>query len=79
MGLKKEKYLYIERKDGWYVKVRALNIRLKKKGKEKVSYDITDPTRYVLTGIKTRRLPFKAQILKEDDVPPDVRKLLYYI
>ncbi len=71
--LKHGKYIYVERKDGWYVRVRVLNIRLKKKDKEKISYDITDPTRYVVVGPKTKVLPLKAQVLKEDDLPEEVR------
>ncbi len=74
MALKHGKYIYIQRNDGWFVKARVLNIRLKKKGKEKISYDITDPTRYIIIGPKTKRVPFNAQILKEDDIPEEVRR-----
>lgn len=79
MGTKHGKYIYIERKDGWYIKVRVLNIRLKKKGKEKITFDTTDPTRYIVVGSKTRNPPIRAQIMKEDDVPEEVRKSIYGI
>jgi len=80
MGLKHGKYAYIERKDGWYIKVRLLNIRLKKKGKkEKYSFDINDPTKYIIEGTKTKKPPYKAQIIKEDDLPEEVQKIIYSI
>lgn len=80
MGLKHGKYIYIERKDGWFVKVRVLNIRLKKKGKkEKYSFDINDPEKYIVLPVKTRNPPFTAQIINEDDVPDEVKKALYQI
>ncbi|ABN70405.1 hypothetical protein Smar_1314 [Staphylothermus marinus F1] len=80
MGLKHGKYIYVERKDGWYVKVRVLNIRLKKKDKkEKYSFDINDPEKYLVLQVKTRKPPFKAQIMREDDVPDEVKKALYQV
>ena len=79
MGVKHGKYIYIERKDGWYVKVRVLNIRLRKKGKEKFTFDINDPSKYIVLNSKTRNPPFKADILKEEDVPPEIQKKLYTI
>ncbi len=79
MGGKHGKYIYILRKDGWYVKVRVLNIRLKKKGKKEETFDINDPTRYIVVGPKTREAPISYYILKEDDVPDEVRKKLYMV
>ncbi len=75
MGLKHGKYIYVERKDGWFVKVRVLNIRFKKTGKsEKYSFDINDPTRYIVLSVKTRNPPHKAIIVREDDLPEQIRK-----
>jgi hypothetical protein len=80
MGLKHGKYIYVERKDGWYIKIRVLNIRLKKSGKkEKYSFDINDPSKYVVLPVKTKRPPIKAQIMKEEDIPEEVRIQLYRI
>ncbi len=79
MGAKHGKYIYIQRRDGWYVKVRVLNIRLKKKGKEKFSFDINDPEKYIVVKTKTRNPPFNAEILKEEDIPLEVQKKIYRI
>ena len=77
MGLKHGKYIYVERSDGWYVKVRVLNIRFKKKGKsEKYSFDINDPTRYVVLSVKVKNPPHKAIIVKEEDLPEPVKSMV---
>jgi hypothetical protein len=73
MGLKHGKYIYVRRSDGWYVKVRVLGIRFKK-GEE--GADINDPSRYVVTLVKTRKPPYKAIIVREDDIPGSVRELV---
>lgn len=74
MGLKHGKYIYVKRKDGWYVKVRVLNIRFKKKGKsEKYSFDINNPEKYIVLPVKSRKPPIKAQIVNEEDLPETIR------
>jgi len=77
MGLKHGKYIYVERSDGWYVKVRVLGIRFKKKMEKEV--DINDPSRYIVTNYKTKHPPINAIIVKEADLPEDVRKALHSI
>jgi len=77
MGLKHGKYIYVERSDGWYVKVRVLGFRFKKKTEKEV--DINDPSRYIITGYKTLNPPINAIIVKEADLPEEVRKALYSI
>ncbi len=77
MTLKHGKYIYIARKDGWYVKVRVLNIRLKKKEKKEYSYDINDASRYIVVGPKVKKVPFKAQVLREEDIPDEIREQTY--
>lgn len=73
MGLKHGKYVYVERKDGFYVKVRVLNIRFKKSGKkERYSFDINDVSKYIVLPVKTRARPLKAEIVKVDDLPKPV-------
>ncbi len=77
MGLKHGKYIYVKRSDGWYVKVRVLGIRFKKKSEETV--DINDPSRYIVLPVKTKEPPRKAIIVREEDIPEVVRKALWTI
>ncbi|MET1159984.1 MAG: DUF5622 domain-containing protein [Thermoprotei archaeon] len=79
MGLKHGKYVYVKRSDGWYVKVRVLNIRFKKTGKPGYEFDINDPTKYIVLPVKTREPPIKARIVNAEDLPEEVRKLVYEI
>ncbi len=68
MGGKHGKYAYVLRNDGWYVKVRVL------KGREQ-----GDPEKYIVVGPKTRKPPATYPVLREDDLPEDVRRQLYGI
>lgn len=77
LGLKHGKYIYVRRSDGWYVKVRILGIRFKKKSEENI--DINDPNRYIVLPVKTREPPQKAVIVREENIPEVVRKTLWRI
>ena len=68
MGGKHGKYAYVLRNDGWYVKVRVLKSR-----------NETDPSRYVVIGPKRRDAPVTYPVLREDEVPEEVRKQLYTV
>ncbi len=68
MGGKHGKYIYVERKDGWYVKVRALKSR-----------DTNDPSKYIVVGPKTRKPPLTYKVLKEEELPDEVKPLLYQV
>jgi len=68
MSGKHGKYAYVEREDGWYVKVRVF----KNKAED-------DPERYLPVGPKVRSPPFTFQILKEKDLPEETREKLYQI
>ncbi|MCD6489018.1 MAG: DUF5622 domain-containing protein [Desulfurococcales archaeon] len=68
MSGKHGKYVYVERSDGWYVKVRVLKSR-----------DATDPTRYIVVGPKTKNPPLTYKVLKEEELPDDVKPELYKI
>ncbi|HDI02416.1 MAG TPA: cren protein [Ignisphaera sp.] len=68
MALKHKKYIYVRRSDGWYVKVRVLKSR---------SED--DPSRYIVVGPKVREAPATAQIIREEQLPDDVKKKLYEV
>lgn len=74
MGLKHGKYIYVKRSDGWYVKVRVLNIRFGKKQEEGI--DVNNPTRYIVTGFKTKVPPITAIVISEDALPQPVRSLI---
>ncbi len=63
MGGKRGKYAYVERDDGWFVRIRVIKTR---------SDD--DPDKYVPTGFKTRKPPLTYQIIREDDLPEEARK-----
>lgn len=75
MGLKHGKYIYVKRSDGVYVKVRVLNIRLKKKQE----LDLSDPSRYIVMNVKTVKPPANAVVLSEDALPQAVRNLLHEV
>ena len=68
MGGKHGKYIYVERKDGWYVKVRVLKSR-----------DPSDPDKYVVIGPKVKEPPYTYRIMKEDDLPDLVKEKLYMV
>ncbi|MEM4869612.1 MAG: DUF5622 domain-containing protein [Desulfurococcaceae archaeon] len=76
MGLKHRKYVYVERKDGYYVKIRVLNIRF---GKKIEGGDVQDPTRYIVTGVKTKKPPRSAVVVSEEVLPQQVRELVYTV
>jgi hypothetical protein len=68
MGGKHGKYAYVLRNDGWYVKVRVL------KGREQ-----SDASKYIVVGPKRREAPPSYPVIREDDLPEEVRKQLYLI
>lgn len=74
MGLKHGKYVYVDRLDGSYVKVRVLNIRFHKKTEEKI--DVTNPTRYIVTGTVVSKPPAKAVVISIEALPEEVRNLV---
>lgn len=68
MGGKHGKYVYVERNDGWYVKVRTLKSR-----------DPSDPDKYIVVGPKVRNPPLTYKVIKEDELPIEVKEKLYEI
>lgn len=66
MGGKTGKYVYVKRRDGWYVKVRVF------KGKSD-----DDPDKYLPVGFKTKRPPHTYEILDEEELPEEARGKLY--
>ncbi len=68
MGGKHGKYAYVRRSDGWYVKVRVLKSRAE-----------DDPSRYIPLGYKTRKPPITYPILREEELPDEVRAKLYEV
>lgn len=66
MGGKTEKYVYVKRNDGWYVKVRVF------KGRSE-----DDLEKYLPIGSKTRNPPRTYKVMDEDDLPEEARKKLY--
>lgn len=76
MGLKHRKYVYVQRSDGYYVKVRVLNIRF---GRKVEGGDVQDPTRYIVLGFKTKKPPRTAIVISEEALPQAVRSLLYTV
>ena len=68
MGGKHGKYVYVRRKDGWYVKVRVFKNR-----------DAGNPDRYIIVGPKRREAPITFEVLREDELPEEVRKRLYEV
>lgn len=73
MALKHRKYVYVKRADGYYVKVRVLNIRF---GRKIEGGDVNDPTRYIVTGVKTKYPPRKAVVVDEEVLPQKIRELV---
>lgn len=76
MGLKHRKYIYVKRSDGYYVKVRVLNIRF---GSKMEQGDLSNPSRYVVVGYKTLKPPRTAVIVNEETLPDETRKAIYSI
>lgn len=84
MGLKHNKYIYVKRDDGWYVKVRVLNVRfheLKKKGErgkqiERAVFDVSDSSRYIVLPYKTMKPPRTAKIVKINELPPETSSIV---
>lgn len=76
MGLKHKKYVYVKRSDGWYVKVRVLNIRF---GTKVEHADVGDPSRYIVVGFKIKKPPLTATVISEEAVPETTRKTLYSV
>jgi hypothetical protein len=68
MGGKHGKYVYVRRRDGWYVKVRVFKGR---------SDD--DPSKYLVVGPKVREPPFTFQVFSEDELPEEARSTLYTV
>jgi len=66
MGGKHGKYVYVRRRDGWFVKVRVFKSRPE-----------DDPERYLVVGPRVREPPFTFGVLEEDDLPEEVRGRLY--
>jgi hypothetical protein len=62
------KYVYVRRKDGWYVKVRVFKNRAE-----------DDAERYLVVGPKRREAPPTFSILEEDEIPEEVRPQLYSV
>lgn len=65
MGLKHGKYIYVMRGDGYYVKVRVFKGR--EEGKD----------RYLVVGPKVKKPPRTAKVLREEQLPDEVRLNLY--
>ncbi|MCE4603722.1 MAG: DUF5622 domain-containing protein [Aeropyrum sp.] len=68
MGGKHGKYIYVKRRDGWYVKVRVF--------KNKPS---DDPERYLVVGPKRRDAPITYGVVEEEELPEDARRALYIV
>jgi hypothetical protein len=68
MGGKHGKYVYVKRRDGWYVKVRVLKNR-----------EDNDPAKYIVVGPKVREAPYTYKIMEEDELPEEARRALYAI
>jgi hypothetical protein len=73
MGLKHGKYVYVKRPDGFYVKVRVLNIRF---GKKTEQGDISNPSRYIVTGYKTKTPPLTGVVVSEEALPEETKKIV---
>ncbi|MCS7112297.1 MAG: DUF5622 domain-containing protein [Ignisphaera sp.] len=67
MALKHGKYVYIERKDGYYIKARVF----KSKGDE--------AAKYIIVGPKLSKPPASATIVKEDQLTGNIKEKLYAI
>ncbi len=65
MGGKHQKYAYVKRIDGWYVKVRVF------KNREEGSSD-----KYLVVGFKTKKAPTTFPIIDEEELPGEVRRIV---
>ncbi|MEZ0394498.1 MAG: DUF5622 domain-containing protein [Desulfurococcaceae archaeon] len=74
MGLKHGKYVYVRRKDGFYVKLRLLGLRFKRGGKKAEGYDYGDHNRYIILPRLLKARPRGAVVISEDDLPEEVRR-----
>ena len=68
MGGKHGKYVYVDRGDGWFVKLRVLKSR-----------EEDDPARYIVVGFKTRKPPRTYPLLKIDELPEEVQRKLFEV
>ncbi len=68
MGGKHGKYIYVERNDGWFVKVRVLKSR-----------EPNDPEKYIIVGPKVKKPPLTYKVVKEEELPDEVRDKLYSV
>ncbi|MEM1873087.1 MAG: DUF5622 domain-containing protein [Acidilobaceae archaeon] len=68
MSGKHEKYVYVRRRDGWYVKVRVFKSR-----------DEKDSSRYVPLNTKTREPPRTFRVIHESELPSEVVQKLYTV
>lgn len=68
MGGKHGKYVYVRRRDGLYVKVRVLKSR-----------DEKDPSRYIVVGPVRKTPPVTYDVMREEDIPVEVRQELYRV
>lgn len=68
MGGKHGKYVYVRRKDKWYVKVRVFKNR-----------PDDDPEKYLVVGPKVREPPITFQVVDEEELPEGARRSLYEI
>jgi len=66
VGGKHGKYVYVRRRDGWYVKVRVLKSR-----------EESDPERYIVVGPKVKVAPITYDVIDEEDLPDEARRALY--
>ncbi|BDB97816.1 DUF5622 domain-containing protein [Saccharolobus caldissimus] len=60
--LKHGKYVYVELNKDKYLKVRVLKSR-----------DENSPERYILTGFVSKKRPIKAQVIKLENLPTEIR------
>ncbi len=65
MGGKHGKYVYVDRGDGWFVKVRVFKSR-----------DPASPDRYLVLGFKTREPPLTYRVVKAEELPEEIRRLV---
>ena len=66
MGGKHGKYVYVKRRDGWFVKVRVFKNR-----------DESNPDRYMVVGPRVKSPPLTYSVLEESDLPEEARARLY--
>ncbi len=68
MGGKHGKYAYVQRSDGWYVRIRVIKSRAE-----------DDPERYVILGPKVREPPITYQVIREEELPEEIVYKLYQV